>query len=129
MMLSILTTLVMLQLIVVPAWSGPAEDAALLEAAHNLDIIAVTAALKKGANPHATSPPPTSRTPLQMVTWGMHTYGLYGGRDAHSKALEVAKVLFSNGAKLGVLDRDILFVPILVGNVQLVSLLLDRGAS
>src|SRR5262249_53250562 len=80
------------------------------------------------ANPNATSSTPTSRTPLQMVTWGMHTYGLYGGRDAHSKALEVANVLFSNGAKLGVLDRDILFVPILVGNVQLVSLLLDRGA-
>jgi hypothetical protein len=38
-------------------------------------------------------------------------------------------LLFAAGAKLGPSDRDILFFPISHGNVQLVELLIDHGAS
>ena len=48
---------------------------------------------------------------------------------SHAKALEITKFLFANGAKLSAFDRDILFFPIAHGNVELVSLLLDHGAS
>jgi ankyrin repeat protein len=54
---------------------------------------------------------------------------VYRDTDAKSKALEIAKVLFSHGVKIGVFDQDTLFFPISEGNVQLVSLVLDRGAS
>lgn len=123
MMLKMLTILITFQLIAVSVWAGPAEDEALLKAAQKLDIDAVKAALKKGANPNAVSEP---FTPLLAVTWG-ELFG--GGSDVDSKALEVAKILFANGAKLGVLDRSILYIPISRGNIKLVSLLLDRGAS
>lgn len=126
MMLKMLTILITFQLIAVSVWAGPAEDEALLKAAQKLDIDAVKAALKKGANPNAVSSTPRPFTPLHAATLGEL---LYGGSGAHSKALEVAKMLFSNGAKIGVFDRGILFFPVSKGNVQLVLLLLDRGAS
>src|SRR5437879_1529513 len=104
MVLRIFAAIVMLQLIVVSASAGPAEDAALREAAMNLDIFAAKDALAKGANPNATSSGPRPLTPLQAVTFGMLGHRV---RDANSKALEIAKVLFSNGAKIGVSDRNI----------------------
>lgn len=125
-MLKMLTILITLQLIAVSVWAGPAENEALLEAAEKLDIDAVKAALKKGANPNAVSSTPRPFTPLFRATWGEL---IDGGSDARNKALKVAKILFANGAKIGVSDRDILYIPISRGNTQLVSLLLDRGAS
>ena len=127
-MRGILKTSVLVLLIVVSAWAGPSEDAALREAVLNLDIVAVKSALEKGANPNAASSDPRPTTPLGAVTFGMVGYS-YRGKDAHGKALEIAKVLFSSGAKIGIYDTDILFLPISEGNIQLVALLLDQGAS
>ncbi len=121
-----LATLVVLQLIAVAAWAGPAEDAVLREAATKLDISAVKSALDKGANPNAVSSDRRPLTPLYALTLGML---VHHDEDANKKALEIAKLLFSSGAKLGVFDLGILFFPISAGNVQLVSLLLDRGVS
>jgi ankyrin repeat protein len=125
-MLRVLTTFVIVLSLVVSVWAGPAEDAALHEAAIHLDVVAVLSALKKGADPNAASSTPRHITPLKAVTMGMLDFSV---EDAPSKALEIAKILFSNGAQIGVFDRNILFFPISEGNVQLVSLLLDRGAS
>lgn len=44
-------------------------------------------------------------------------------------AVEVAKLLFVAGAKLGPADYDILFFPISSGNLEMVKLLIDKGAS
>jgi ankyrin repeat protein len=44
-------------------------------------------------------------------------------------AVEITNLLFAAGAKLGPFDRDILFHPIADGNVKLVELLIDHGAS
>jgi ankyrin repeat protein len=107
------------------AWAGPAEDAALREAAMNLDIIGVKAAMDSGANPNAASSDPRPATPLNAVALGMAGRGT----DGHAKALEVTRFLFANGANLGAFDRSILFFPIAGGSVELVALFLDRGAS
>lgn len=125
-MVKILNTSVMVLLIVVTTWAGPSEDAELRDAALNLDIGAVKSLLEKGANPNAASSDARPRTPLNAVTMG-----ILGRRDkdANNKALEIVKFLFSSGAKIGIYDRDILFSPIANGNAQLVTLLLDHGAS
>jgi ankyrin repeat protein len=113
------------QLIAPGAWAGPAEDTALREAAMNLDIIGVKAAMERGANPNAVSSDPRPGTPLNSVSLGM----LVGEADTNAKALEISRFLFANGAKLDAFDRNILFMPIARGSVEVVSLLLDRGAS
>ncbi len=126
MLRRISTMVLMAQVIALGAWAGPSEDAALRDAAMNLDIFGVKAAMERGADPNAASSDPRPRTPLNAITLGMPAHG---GRGAHAKALEIAKFLFVNGAKIGVFDRGILFIPIAEGHVELVSLLLDRGAS
>jgi len=113
-------------LIAVSAWAGPSEDAALREAALNLDINAVKSILEEGANPNAASSDPRPTTPLGSVTMGILGRR---GKDPNSKALEIAKLLFSSGAKIGIYDQGILFSPISNGNAELVALLLDHGAS
>jgi ankyrin repeat protein len=45
------------------------------------------------------------------------------------RAVEVANVLFAAGAKLGAADHDILFGPVASGSVDMVRLLVDKGAS
>lgn len=125
-MLRVFTILITFQLIAVSVWAGPAEDEALVEAAENLDIDAVKAALEKGANPNAVFFDRVVKTPLQAATLGTSGEGWI---ISNSKALEVTKILFANRAKLGVFDRDILLSPIARGNARLVSLLLERGAS
>jgi hypothetical protein len=125
-MTGIFKILILVLFIAGSAWAEPSEDAALREAALNLDVVAVKSILEKGANPNAASSDPRPRTPLESVT-----LGILGnrGRDANSKALEIAKLLFSSGAKIGIYDQGILFSPISNGNAELVALLLDHGAS
>jgi hypothetical protein len=113
------------QLIAPGAWAGLAEDTALREAAMNLDIIGVKAAMDRGANSNAASSDPSPATPLNAVALGMAGRGV----DGHAKALEIASFLFANGAKLSTFDRGILFFPIARGSVEVVALFLDRGAS
>ena len=125
-MVRVLKILVIVVLFAVSAWAGPSEDATLREAVRNVDIVAVKSILKKGANPNVASSGPNPRTMLEEAN-----LGILGrrGEDAHSKVVEIVKLLFSSGAKIGIYDRSILFFPIAEGNVQLVALLLDHGAS
>jgi ankyrin repeat protein len=44
-------------------------------------------------------------------------------------AVEITNLLFAAGAKLGPFEREILFHPIAHGNVKLVEILIDHGAS
>ena len=60
----------------------------------NLELAAVKAVVGKGSNPNAASLDPNPLTPLLPLTCGR-------GPDAPSKALEIAKVLFSSGVKIG----------------------------
>jgi len=123
-------TLSIAALIIVPSWAGPAEDDALWHAAGcfdgHIDTQAVKAALKLGANPNATSKTPRPFTPLGCVNMTM--IGNHDDAD-NRKAVEVARILFAAGAKLGPADREILFSPIARGNVEMVRLLIDKGAS
>jgi ankyrin repeat protein len=124
-MLRIIMLPLLIFVISISAWAGPAEDAALRESARNLDITAVMSSLEKGANPNSASSDPEPRTPLEEAMWGM----LLNRDKGAIRTLETVKILFANGAKLGVWDRGILFLPISEGHVELVELLLAQGAS
>lgn len=108
------------------AVAGPAADAKLRSVAEALDLQAVEAALAEGADPNAPSETGRPLTPLSMLT-----LGTVGKNDEYSqhKARRIAELLFAKGAKLGPFDRGILFFPIASGHIQLVALLLDKGAS
>jgi ankyrin repeat protein len=116
-------------LAMVPSWAGPAQDKALWDAAGchdgHPDTEAVKAALKLGADPSAPSKTARPITPLECAS--MST--MSSNAAANRKATEVAKLLFAAGAKLGPADYDILFSPISSGNVEMVQLLIDKGAS
>jgi ankyrin repeat protein len=111
---------------VASGWAGPNEDEALREAAMQLNLAGVKAAIQKKANPNAASSDQRPTTPLGAVTMGML---LSQDADANKRALEITKFLFSSGAKLGPFDKNILFFPISNGHGQLVALLLEHGAS
>jgi ankyrin repeat protein len=122
-------TLPIATLVMVLSWAGPAEDKALWDAAGcrgHLDTEALKAALKLGADPSAPSQTARPITPLGCVSMAMA-----GNPDdaVNCKAVEIAKILFAAGAKLGPADREILFSPISSGNVEMVRLLIDKGAS
>jgi hypothetical protein len=70
-MLRLFTAFVIVLSFVARVWAGPAEDAALLEAARKLDIVAVKAALERGANPNAASFERRRLTALGALTFGM----------------------------------------------------------
>ena len=106
--------------------AGPADDAALEQSVKQLDVVAVKAALQRGANPNTPSAALRTMTPLSLLSMAMAFSQV---PNANAKAVEIANVLFASGARLGSADRGILFFPISHGNLQLVSLLLDRGAS
>jgi ankyrin repeat protein len=131
----------------VPAWAGAADEA-LIDAAFALDIDGAKAALAKGANPNAPSTP-RHITPLEAAavgTWrrtGYRSQNLARNKIAvdlykagftdeeidRYLAFELAKLLFTAGAKLGPHNKRILFFPIANGNEKLVGLLVDKGAS
>ncbi len=122
--------LIMLPIIIIfactTALAGPSEDASLREATKKLDINAVKTALRRGANPNMPSSDPRPMTPLSLTSMAV----LFDRNGNESKrAAEIFKILFAAGAKLGRWDRDILFVPISGGHVELVKLLLSHGAS
>jgi ankyrin repeat protein len=129
---------------------GSAQDTALREAAIFRNIEGVKAALKKGADVNAPSNTGRPITPLEaVVTMGAWRRGKdratnLAKNETASKlsqagfsdeeidkrlAVEIARLLFAAGAKLGPYDRSILFDPIAQGNLELVGLLLDQGAS
>jgi len=113
----------------VPSWAGPAEDKALRDAAGcrdgQLDADAVKAALKLGADPNARSSTPVPFTPLLCTSMSTS----HRDEAANRKAVEVAKILFAAGAKLGPADRDILYFPVSSGCLEMVRLLVEKGAS
>ncbi len=125
-------TLSLVPVSVVSSWAGPVQDKALRDAAGcdgvgGLDIEGVKAALKLSADPNAPSNTARPMTPLFCVT-----LSLSGSRfddDLNHRAVEITKILFAAGAKLGLADRDILFTPISSGNLELVRLLIEKGAS
>jgi ankyrin repeat protein len=124
----------MVMVIPIPSWAGPAEDDALWHAVGchdgHLDTEAVKAALKLGADPSAPSMTPRPITPLECVSVAMAgNHGSNHDEAANRRAVEVAKILFAAGAKLGPADREILFFPISSGSVEMVRLLIDKGAS
>lgn len=112
-----------------PVLAGPAEDWALREAAGCWkvpDLAGVQAALRQGASPTAASSDVRAVTPLMCASLSV------AGRPdpiTGRKAVEVTKILLAAGARLGPTDRDILFMPIAAGNLELVRLLVDSGAS
>jgi ankyrin repeat protein len=128
---------------------GSSQDVALREAALLQNIEDVKDALKKGANANAPSATPRRTTPLGAVAMGrwhhsrdraadlaknetarkLSQRGLSDEEIDSYLALEISKLLFAAGAKLGPYDEQILFFPISSGNVELVRLLIDRGAS
>jgi ankyrin repeat protein len=117
------------------AIAGPAEDNALLDAAFDVNVAAVKAALSKGANPNAYA---GDNTPLNEAAFGglgEKQKLINSGADraeviksVNERATEVVKILLAAGARLGTHDKDILHFPISEGNVGLVRLLIENGA-
>lgn len=110
-----------------PAFAGPAEDKALIDAALDLKPAAVAAALKAGANPNAASVHARPTTALVAATIG--TAVNRGVKTESDLSFEIIQALFAAGATLGRHDLGILYFPISNGNERLISLLLDKGAS
>jgi hypothetical protein len=124
---------------------GSPADQALRESALAHSIEAVKAALTKGGNPDSPSNTARRITPLGAAARGSWTLDEHGSRNetglslsqkglTHNEidnhlALEISKLLFAAGAKLGPYDREILFHPIANGNAALIGLLIDKGAS
>ena len=104
---------------------GSAADVALWDAAVNADLDGVQAALKAGADPNATSTTARQATALSLAAMGE----VSGGVSKQIGAFEVAEALFAAGATLQPADHDILYSPIDVGNLELVQLLVEHGAS
>jgi ankyrin repeat protein len=119
----------------VSSWAGPVEnqllrDAAGCDAAVGFDIERVKTARKFGADPNAASTPSNtvrSMTPLICVICPL--YGSNHNNDLNHKAFEIAMLLFAAGAKLGLDEQEVLSVAIFSGNLELVRLLIDKGAS
>jgi uncharacterized protein len=111
---------------IVPVWGGPAKDKALHDAAYKLDVNKVRAALKAGANPSAAKKKGRRMTPLQFTVFGWDNQK---GPNSNKAAVEIVEMLFAYGAKLGIHDRDILYMPVTRGNLLFISLLIDKGAS
>ena len=111
----------------VAMWAGPAEDEALRQAARNLDLVAVKSALQSGANPNAA--PGTPLAGAVDAVFEAEPSFLSPNATANAKAMEIANVLFSSGARIGPDDREILWFPIIQRNLELLSLLLDHGTT
>jgi len=77
------------------------------------------------ADPNATYGDNT--TPLGCAGYVLRSN--FPDANLNRRAVEIAKILFDAGAKLGPADRGILFCPIYAGNLELVRLLIDKGAS
>jgi ankyrin repeat protein len=137
-MLKRLSAGMLVLVLAVPAFAGVVEDEALRDAISDLDVAGVKGALKSGANPNSSAR--NRLTPLEIVT-NATLLGISNPSPAnkkrgfkereivHSETLEITKMLFAAGAKLGPHDRQILYHPICHGNAELVRLLVNKGAS
>jgi hypothetical protein len=110
------------------AFAGTPQDGRLVLALGDADPVAVAKALKQGARASGLLEhpeyPSVQKTALQWLL------GLgVGDLDAaklEPRRLEVAKLLFANGAKLSG-NQDEVYASIVYGHEQLVRLLLDKG--
>jgi ankyrin repeat protein len=138
-------------IIAVPTWAGvlpggTPTDEALRQGALAHNIESVKAALKNGGNPNSPSNTGRRITPLYAAAMGSWTLEENGSKNETANkllrqgnisrdeidnylAFEIAKALFAAGATLGLYDSLILFHPIANGNVKLVELFIDKGAS
>jgi hypothetical protein len=140
----------MLALVIsVPSWAGAAEDKALHDAALFHDVGGVQSALKRGADPSATTKTARPISPIAAAAMGswyrtrdraaglakndralkLSQAGLSDRDINNTLALDIVKKPFAAGAKLSRHDTDALFFAIVNGNVELVGLLIDKGAS
>ncbi|MEQ1887897.1 MAG: ankyrin repeat domain-containing protein [Alphaproteobacteria bacterium] len=124
------TTIIAALATIAPASAGPVENRALVNAAFELNIEAISDALSRGANPNSPSTDvfadPTPVTPISAVA--MTSSNLKRG-EAEQRALSIANLLFKHGAKIGLHDFGILSHPVSRGQRNFVALLLDKGAS
>jgi ankyrin repeat protein len=146
-MLKRATVAVLALAIAIPAWAGAAEDKALWDDAVSHNLERVQADLRRGADPNASK---TRRsTPLEAAAMGTWHSSRDRAKDLANNetavrlsqagfsddeidrylAFEITKLLFAAGAKIGRYDKALLFFPIAKGNVELVGLLINEGAS
>jgi hypothetical protein len=136
MLLNSITFTLLALVIVIPARAGSAEDKALRDAAGVLDVEGAKTALKNGASANA---PDGKMTALGNVALAnllgvsnpsleQKNAGFMDRETVHSNAVVIAKMLFIAGARIGPYDGEILYAPIVRGNVKLVELLIERGA-
>ena len=111
------------------AWGSPAQDKALLKAAYSLEIDKVRDALKAGANPNSVEDLRPFLTPLTSTSMGVSYQNNKPHPKSHRMRIDIIKMLFANGARLGSHDYSILKFPIRRGELPLISLLLANGAS
>ena len=108
--------------------AGEAENSRLFETIQSLNVEGVKKALKENADPNSL----WNKYKRPMTAFDVLTSALLinkGDKQSSQRAQEIAQLLFAKGARLGSLDRNVLFFPISEGNVSLVALLIDHGAS
>ncbi|MEA1884021.1 MAG: ankyrin repeat domain-containing protein [Thermotogota bacterium] len=104
-------------------------DYRLLENIYSLNVEGVKKALADGADPNTSIKKDKEivRTTFYMLAISLSINSL--DSETPQKAYEIAQMLFKKGAKLSPFDTTILFLSISHGNIKLIGLLIDHGAS
>lgn len=108
------------------AISGQAEDAALLDAIDQRNLLGVENALKNGANAGALYPPEYLKSALDRAL-SEATYPLDDDEEKILASIKVIKLLVEAGA-LKTQTKDVLIYPVLDNNVVLLNYLIANGA-
>jgi ankyrin repeat protein len=111
------------------AAAGKPHDGRLVLALEAGDAIAVTKALKQGASMNGLLEHPEYPSIKKTALQWLLNFGSSDEAPAalESKRLEIAKILFANGAKLSG-HQDEVFATIVYGHELVMRLLLDHGA-
>lgn len=117
---------VILMLLSFSAFSGQAEDAALLEAVDSKNPQGVEAALKSGANSGALRPPQYRRSALDSAVLSA-SYTADDDDETILASAKIIKLLVEAGA-LKTQTEHVLFFPVANNNIALLNYLIENGA-
>ncbi len=121
----IVVLLAMLVFPALPAVASLAEDSSLYDAISEGDVQGVSEALKKGANPDRPREE-MGISPLSLAARVPLFLRYESGRE--KIALEILKLLFEAGAKIGRKDITILHCAAVTGNTAILEFLVAKGA-
>jgi ankyrin repeat protein len=128
----LLISILLFSILSAPAYANQDLNDRLFKAIEKLDLKAVKQTLNEGADPnhikiYGTFPNTVFR--ILTIYYSGSALSPVMKTEIDNETYEIAKLLFENGAKLRQADAEILYSPIVYGNVKLVNLFLENGAS